>query len=156
MAARPERPGKGREWPLWATPQAVVEAIHAEPEALLPGDELATVGATPIDLDGDGAPEWVVSAEGRLATFNVTQWAFAGRGRTWTSLGVLGLGYGVLPSGPAKIGDYAPLCLYTYENGTQIATEFAWDGERYRSGDRYELEAGANRPCERALANGRN
>jgi hypothetical protein len=137
MVVRPERPGKGREWPLWAAPQAVVETIHAEPEALLPGD---------------GAPEWVVSAEGKQATFNVTQWAFAGRGRTWTSLGVLGLGYGVLPSGPAKAGDYAPLCLYTYENGTQIATEFAWDGGRYRSGDRYELEAGANRPCERALA----
>jgi hypothetical protein len=66
------------------------------------------------------------------------------------SLGVLGAGFGVLPSGRAPAGGYAPLCLFTQDGGP-TATEFAWDGARYLPGARYKPEAGAGRPRERAL-----
>lgn len=140
--------GPTREWSLETAPSAVVSAIRGESGATSRDNDVTALDATPVDLDDDGAPEWLVSVETEFpAMVNRPLFAFAERSDVWSTLGFLGAGYEVMPSGEPRDG-YAPLCVFERDGPDPFATEFAWRGARYEPGARYQLRSSGQRLCE--------
>lgn len=108
--------------------------VLGERDAVSRDNDATTPYTTPVNLDGDGALERVVSAETAFpGMVKRPLWAFAERSGVWSRLRFLGAGYEALPA-VAPRGGYALLCVFERDGPAHFAVEFAWDGASYREG----------------------
>jgi hypothetical protein len=77
----------------------------------------------PLDVDGDGEPERLVSAAGEFSSADTPLWVFAERGGRWSSLGFLGAGHAVTKARAVGDAGFAPLCLFGHDGPVAVATE---------------------------------